>query len=396
MKRLFSLGALLLTSSWVLAAEAAKPTVPAQTSPDAIKAAELVAELGNPSFRVRDAAAKGLKKLGRHAKPALLDGMKSADPEVWNRCAQLLPEVMAIDLQARIDAYISDTEGKQKHDLPMIGRFEKLVGNDVAARKLFGDMIKTNGSFLESCTQDSKLAGQEYTARVQELNQRIMNPAFLIAARPQGAANQIDAIDLAALFLAGTDAEIVKLTAPNVNPVANFLWHQSFQNTLREGDRAVPFRKLFFAWAEMRNDLNTVSQTLGVIQNVNLKEGLDYAVKVMKSKDMQIWTRAQALTCVGKIGGKEQLPAFEAMFDDKTQITNIQWQNVNITTQLNDVALAMAVRLTNQSHKDYHFDALESQPGLIWSYHYLGFSTDEKRAAAFKKYSDWTAAQKKK
>ncbi len=396
MKRLISLGSLLLTSSWIFAAEVGKPAVPAEAGPEAAKASELVAKLADSSFRVRDAAAKQLKKLGRHAKPALLEGMKSTDPEVWNRCAQLLPEALAFDLQARIDAYVSDTEGKKKHDLPMIERFEKLAGNEPAARKLFADVIKTNGTFLESCTQESKLAAEEYAGRAQEMNQRVLNPALFVGARPQGPINQVDAVDLAALFLAGTDPEIAKLSAANVNAVANFLWHQSFQNALREGDRAVPFRKLFFAWAEMRNDLNTVSQTLAVIQNVNLKEGLDYAIKVMKSKDMQIWTRAQALTCVGRIGTKDQLPAFEAMFEDKTQITNIQWQNVNITTQLNDVALAMAVKLTNQSHKDYGFDALESQPALVLQYHYLGFSTDQRRAAAFKKYRDWAAAEKKK
>ena len=46
--------------------------------------------------------------------------------------------------------------------------------------------------------------------------------------------------------------------------------------------------------------------------------------------------------------------------------------------------------------KDYGFDALQTQPSLLWAYHYLGFSTEEKRAAAFKKYAEWSAAEKKK
>jgi hypothetical protein len=117
---------------------------------------------------------------------------------------------------------------------------------------------------------------------------------------------------------------------------------------------------------------------------------------VMKVKDQQIWTRAQALTVVGKMGGKDQVPAMEALFDDKTQVTNIQWNNVNISTQVNDIALAMAAQLSGQQPKDYGFDALQTQPNLIWAYHYLGFSAEDKRDAAFKKWKDWSDAEKKK
>lgn len=385
MKRFIALGAMLLGSSFLFAAEPA-------SSSESIKAAELVRDLSDPRFKVRDNAARELRKLGRHAKPALLAGMKSTDPEVWNRCTMLLPEVMALDLKARVDAFLADTEGKQKHDLPMMASYQKIVGNDAPSRKLYAEIVKTNAAFLEACQQNPKLAGEKYSLRAQELQQQLWGPWSGTGARPQ-----LNAPDIAALFLVGSDSEMGKtITANNVNPVSNFLWQQPFQNALRNGELAAPFRKVFFAWAENRTDVNSISQTLSVIQNINMKEGLEFAVKVMKMKDLQIWTRAQALTCVGKMGTKEQLPAFEALFEDKTQVTNIQWNNIMISTQINDISLAMAVHLSGQAHKDYGFDALQTQPGLLWAYHYLGFSSEEKRTAAFKKYQDWVAAQKKK
>ena len=283
-------------------------------------------------------------------------------------------------------------KGKQKHDLPMMERYQKLLGNEAAARKLFAEIVKSNAGFLEACEQDPKQAGVKYNARAQEIYQQLFGPWS--GGQPRA---QLNSADLAALFLVGSDVEVSKdIPNNNFNPVSNFLWQQPFQNALRNGEQAAAFRKLFFAWAENRSDVNSLSQALSVIQNMNLKEGLEFAVKVMKMKNLQVWTRAQAITVVGKMGGKDQLADMTAMFEDKTQVTNIQWNNVNITTNVNDIALAMAVHLTGQSHKDYGFDALETQPNLLWAYHYLGFSTDEKRAAAFKKWKGWNDAQKKK
>jgi hypothetical protein len=394
MRFFLPLGALLLAGPLFAAEPVPEQLPPPRLAPADLqeKAVELVRDLGDSRFRVRDAAAKELKKLGRVAKPALLAGAKSADPEVWSRCAQLLPEVMALDLKARVDAFLADSEGKQKHDLPMMEQFKKVVGTDPPARKLFAELVKTNAPFLEACVQNPRLAGEKYNVRAMELQQQLWGPNIGTQPRPQ-----MNVADVAALFLVGSDPEMAKSIPENqVNPVSNFLWQQPFQNALRSGEQAAAFRKLFFAWAENRSDLNSVSQALSVIQNLNMKEGLDFAVKVAKMKDLQIWTRAQALTVVGKMGGKEQVPMMEAMFDDKTQVTNIQWNNVQLSTQVNDIALAMAAHLSGQQPKDYGFDALQTQPGLIWAYHYLGFSTEEKRTAAFKKWKEWSEAQKKK
>jgi hypothetical protein len=394
MRPFLPLGALLLAGPLFAAEPAPEPLPPPRLAPADLqeKAVELVRDLGDSRFRVRDAAAKELKKLGRVAKPALLAGARSADPEVWSRCVQLLPEVMALDLKARVDAFLADSEGKQKHDLPMMEQFQKVVGSDPPARKLFAEVVKTNASFLETCAQNPRLAGEKYNVRAMELQQQLWGPNIGTQPRPQ-----MNVADVAALFLVGSDPEMAKSIPENqVNPVSNFLWQQPFQNALRSGEQAAAFRKLFFAWAENRSDLNSVSQALSVIQNLNMKEGLDFAVKVAKMKDLQIWTRAQALTVVGKMGGKEQVPMMEAMFDDKTQVTNIQWNNVQLSTQVNDIALAMAAHLSGQQPKDYGFDALQTQPGLIWAYHYLGFSTEEKRTTAFKKWKEWSEAQKKK
>jgi hypothetical protein len=388
MKRFIALGLVFSVTAALQSAEPA--TAPKSPAPE--KAIELVRELGDSRFKVREQAARDLKKLGRLAKTALQDGMKSADTEIWHRSIQLLPEVLALDLKARVDAFLADTEGKHKHELPLMELFQKVVGNDPGARKLYADIVRNNASFLEACEVDPKLAGEKYSVKAFELQQALFGPWSGSGARPQ-----LQASDLAALFLVGSDAEMSKnIPNNNVNPVSNFLWQQQFQNALRNGEQAAAYRKLFFAWAENRTDVNSVSQTLSVIQNNNLKEGLDFAVKVMKAKDQQIWSRAQAMTVVGKMGTKDHVAAFESMFEDKTQVTTIQWNNVQLQTQVNDISLAMAAQLSGQQPKDYGFDALQTQPSLIFAYHYLGFSNDDKRVAAYKKWKEYKESQEKK
>jgi hypothetical protein len=402
MKLLTALASLIF--GWTLTASATESMTPAPSDIQTIKAKELVHQLADPRYRVRAAAAQELLRMGRAAKPALVEGLKSPDAEVWNRCSLLLPEVMAADLRARVDAFIADAEGKQTHDLPMMKAYQKIAGNELPARKFFGEIVKKHGSFLEACELAPGLAGEKYAAMALERQMQGRRGRMVVPVR-------VDPIDLAALFLVGADPEMSKgiVNVNNVNPVSNLLWQQEFQNGLVDSAQGGPLRKLFFAWAEQRDDVNSISMTLSVVQNLtatrttkeaaDLKaDGLGYAVKVMKMKDLQIWLRAQAVVAVGRMGGKDQAPAFEALFKDTTQLTVIPFNQVMIKTQLNDVALAMAVHVSGQNPKDYGFDALQgnANANMIWSYHFLGFSTDEKRTAAFKKFADWSEAQKKK
>ena len=66
------------------------------------------------------------------------------------------------------------------------------------------------------------------------------------------------------------------------------------------------------------------------------------------------------------------------------------------TTQVRDAALAMLVRLTKQSHKDYGFAISQYNNEHLMSYaNFLGFSGDELRDRALSKWKQWKAVQKK-
>jgi len=77
-------------------------------------AAQLVPMLGEPEYRTRAIAAVSLKRIGRAAVPALLDGVRSRDPERRGRCAVLLARIAPGDVAVAevLRGVLSDTDAE--------------------------------------------------------------------------------------------------------------------------------------------------------------------------------------------------------------------------------------------------------------------------------------------
>src|SRR5262245_44147231 len=108
--------------------------VPSSQESDAQK---LVRQLGDESFAIRQAAYKKLQELGKDAVSALQEGARHADPEIRRQCNSLLKPLEGSALQARLDAFVADKQGKAEHDLPGWKTYCKVVGSDAAARSFF-------------------------------------------------------------------------------------------------------------------------------------------------------------------------------------------------------------------------------------------------------------------
>ena len=404
MKRFICL-ATTLTLISVPLRSTANPSVP--SSEEYAKATILVQQLGDPKFRIRDTASKELLAMGVAAKQALKEGLKSNDPEIWNRCSQLLPRILELDLQIQVEAFLADHEGKKKYDLPLWNEYQKLIGADAASRKLFGEILKDNAWFLYSIANDPDNAAEKYASRAVELQQKSNSSPFgTIQGRP-GA--PINAPDIAALLLVGLNEAVIKKAGGvgPVDPSVYLLYQNPFRAALQSGETTSAYRKLFFTWAGRREDINATAYCLNTIQNMrlNCKESIEFLLKTANSKDLQGFYRAQAISILGQLSTKdsfkEHLPTIEKMFkDDAVFANNVAVQvpgkgQVLVKVQIRDVALATAAYLTGQAVKEYGYDALQNQIYHPSQYYNLGFSTEEKRTAAFKKWDDWSAAQKK-
>ena len=89
----------------VCAAFALASLIGAPTPPAAVpvsKPEDLVRQLADKSYRVREKAATALIHQGSSAVAALTAGTKDTDPEVSERSRQLLPQVAAIERNEKL------------------------------------------------------------------------------------------------------------------------------------------------------------------------------------------------------------------------------------------------------------------------------------------------------
>jgi len=358
-----------------------KPAV----SPEDDKAAALVRQLGSDVFTVREKAANDLLKMGRPAKNALEGGLKNPDLEVQTRCRDLLVVILDLDFKARLEAFIADKDGKQQHDLPCWQRYRKLVGEDAPARELFIEMARTNRQLLEDAEASPKKVGDRLASEIQTMFQRLFAPL-------PGNRKQLTLPEVALMLFIASDPQV---TVPEASQqmTANLLYQPAFTQGLRNGPNSAHLRKLFGAWIGQATGV-AANQALSLSMQNNLKEGLELALKLIKEKD---FANGMALAAVGKLGGKEHLGTLEPLLKNATVLTNFNFNNQAVITQVRDVALAMMVHLTGQNVKDYGYEFARNVQGdqLFYSVVFLGFGNDTKRDAAFKKWQEWSEKQPK-
>jgi hypothetical protein len=383
-------GSLLTLLALACGASAEETRRPGPASTKLDPAAVLVRQLGADSFQVREQASNGLIRLGRAAKSALQAGLQDSDLEIRRRCQYLLPIALKRDLEVRLAAFIADKDGKTTCDLPGWTRYRQLVGTDAAARQFFVDVQKADADLLETSESQPAAAGDKFAVRCQFLQQFMYNPTN------QGP--PITLADIANLLLVGTD--------PQVKVPMNVTWQftnlLNFQLTQKlRSDRHSPLvKKLLIQWVKQRTDDGALGQTLDLVMKLDLKEGLDIALKELKNPSAQAYNRAMALMTVAKLDGKKHLDVFEPLLKETGQVGNFGFNNVRGTTEVRDVALAMLIHLNGQKIKDYDFiaaeifggDELNFQNGPI----FLGFADSTKRDAAMKKWKEWSAKQTKK
>lgn len=349
------------------------------------RARQLVQQLGDDSFATREQASKELKRIGLAARDVLQEGARDPDLEVQRRCQVLLPAILEADRQERLRAFIADKEGKHEHALPGWKRFRTIAGSDAAARQLFVEMTRADVGLLRREGRDPKATGEQCASQCQHLYQRL----FVQPGRPP-----LRVADLAALYLVAGDSSV---EVPLQTRYMMFnLVQQPAPRTALTTNPNVPFKKIVLAWMEAQlTDSNATQQIFSLLTNLDMKEGVDLAVKFIRDKKAQGFALAGALVVVGKLGGKDHMDVLKGFLEDQAQVGNFALNQARGTTQVRDVALAMLVHVTGQSHQDYGFVFSHSQPALKFHANFLGFENDEQRGKALARWKEWSARQKK-
>lgn len=382
MKRLLSLAIALSASACFAIPPADKD------SPEYKRAQALIQQLGSNKYRDREKAAAELVKMGRSAKDALMEAKADPDSEVSTRAGQLLPQALALDLQFRIDRFIKDTDGKLKHDLPMLKIYREKIGTDENARKLFADMLLANGSLLEMAEDDpSKLTDkiqQRYQEMYQEMFPNQFNGGFQVEIRQ----NKLNSEELCCLLFAAS-SEAYKPIQPDWM-LSNLFTQPNFTTHLKDDKGGSAYRKVFFHYLGSRMDDNTINQCVWMLSQNKVKGSADIMAKAIKDgKAIQVYTKANAMCCVGTLGDKTHLPVFDKLLKDSTKIqafNNGRGQNGEVKVQ--DIALAMTIHLNGKNPKEFGFIQWNVYPNQLIQYHQLGFTSEEERKKSFKKWEE--------
>lgn len=377
------------------------------------KARELVRKLGSEIYREREEAYLELGKMGRLARPALVEAAATdADPEVRFRTARLLPKAGADETAARLATFLADTDGKYEHDLPGLKHFRTVVGRDEKARALFVEVVKSphNLEMLQAVDRGTTEGGRAVADRRNDLFNLMQHRNFNGRVSPP---QQPSLPDIACLMFCEAvvpGKEVPRNGMFNHVTGAMFLQQPASMNALMNGSatHSEPYKRIIGTWMETRDDPNDLNQLAHIVGQQgplrSFPQSQTLLRRIVTTDGVAGYAQAQALMSLVQTRGKEELPFLMSQLKNETLVNTVWFGNVggklNQNEQhpclLRDVAFAMVLTQTGQKLRDYGFIFQQGQGepnGQTIGYGNYAFPSEEARAAAMVKLGFWRIKQ---
>jgi hypothetical protein len=369
-------------------ASAASDSAPAEGEQPADTATieVLVRQLGDPSYALRQQAAKRLIEAGVKARALLTSALNDDDAEIRSRARQVLSQINDADFRARLAAFENDLDGRQNHTLPCWDRFRRHFGDDKVARILFAEMQQSERELLESLDTDPRLASDVLVARLKAIIESFQFQAL----RDRNSAT-IDTGTICALLMVSGDDDV---TIPDFEANQLYtLFKQAFQHSLNSSARSIIIKKMLGAWIVHNSTPSLAKLNLGLAFDLELHEGLTLALKLLAGggAGQQGGVKQDALLAVGVFGNHEQIAVVEPFLKDASPCLPQQAADAN-QSQVRDVALAVLIHLSGQELKDYGLDHIQSNPKMLFQPGTITFTDPAARTEALKKWDRWAAS----
>lgn len=375
-----SLSSLILVAG-LIGAPADGPTDP--------KMLELVRQLGHKSFKIREQAARELLQRGSESVAALNVGVKDSDPEVAERCKQLLPVASSKERNEKLIKLVKEPNSPPPEGLASLKEFLKITGDDKTNREIYAEVMGVHHQMMEALDKDPKLAGRLMTDFANEAYDRWQQGArFGRYSYDNILSNRAEV----ALFLFVRSDKRFK-EDPTQFGRASMLVNSTKLKTLVTGPEALPgIRNLLIHWMENEQQPYMTQRAFQIAAESDMKEIVPVILRVIGDKKHAPYARAQALITLGRLGSKEHIKQVESFMTDKSNLGTINFGNgFQLTTELRDVAMGVAVQLAGQKMGDFGFDTTRFGGGIPNSYYYYGFADDGKREEAHKKWKEFSA-----
>ncbi|HEY1188016.1 MAG TPA: hypothetical protein VGE74_10180 [Gemmata sp.] len=430
---------------FVCAALLARPAAGASPDPKDLvvppeelsKARELVRRLGSESYRDREEAQNELAKMGRRAKQALVEAAGTdTDPEIRSRSLRLLPKSEADDLQARINTFLEDKDGKFDHNLPGLKSFRKSLGVSPKARELYVEILKSpyNLDMLAAMDRGNVDGGRAVSDRRNTIYSDMVQRNFVGGPRPTPT-KQPTLADIAAVLFAESEipAEFIPRTTiqwQQVSGVVLFNHGASMSALNGSGTHAEVYRSIVSRWLVSRTDPNDLTQLVYQLGNGNLRQFPETTMvlrRIVLLDGVQGYAKGQALNFLVQQRGKEETAFLKAVVRNEARVGDFPevfkkgedpkkvlsmgadsmvtqvWFQRNLnggaaemhTVTVRDVAFAFLITQAGLNMKDFGFETQPHQnfnpvPAGFGQY---AFTSEEKRQAAFVKFGWWQMKQ---
>ncbi len=350
----------------------------------------LVKELGSPSFRARKQAHEKLVQIGIAIKPALLRAMRTPDLEIRMSAHRVLVQILQADFDAKLAAFLADTDGSHDHDLPCWNRFEKQLGNSPASRRLFADMVRSEAPLL------SAIADENGSEPLQPILTRRIQQLYDVR-QFSGTRQPVSLPSLATVLFASTQPGMTRNTSTD-SRVYSMLSQPTIKQAVLFGEQADQLKQLVVTWIVSQSDSTQAYYGIRLALSYGLQ---DACIKLGRSLLAATNTPSHiipyAAAALARFGSPDDAKYLISHLDDTTVChtwSNRQIKKTPIRIQIRDVMLALLIHMSGQEPKEYGYKLLSKNPETVYSIHTYGFVEDKDRDEALAKWKKWQAEHK--
>ena len=329
---------------------------------------QLVQQLGDARFIQRQMATEALTRRGLSAIDAVREGTEDNDPEIRFRSRAVLRVIRNLERQRLINAFVAGLEVETADELPGWTDFKAMAGESANDRALFVQMLESEWAFLDAVYQsDPTLTGSLLANRCQTVK-------AMQGRRP---------------VTVGSIASLVFIAGRDDVDVSNqtFLMHLLYSNSdldraMRAGTYRDALRQLMGAMVGKNSIDGTLVQRLNFALKYSLQDGVVPARHVLGERLGAPHDRQYAILTLAKLGDKDDELLIRSVLDDSGVVaSHHRINNVRITTQVRDIALAALIHRSGAAFKDYGMPRVGLHPTNVLSQATVGFPNDAARGS---------------
>lgn len=271
--------------------------------------AELINQLGDKSFEVREAATVKLQQAGEAAIPALRESVQSKDREIRLRSERLLTAVEEQLRKTVIAKFLRETNPDLDYGMKGWKFVAKNVGASRKAKELFLQVYQTQPKLIAALEES-------VTATLAEVGNVAGQVSANIVAGVEPSVG-----DAAALLLAMYLPE-VQTSGPVHDAIRWATFSGAFKRQMLIETGTTPGRRIFGHWLTVVNEPNS-SRALLIGREAMIPESVILGRKMLAGPidegDSEI-----AISMLMLFGDKSDIPLLEGLLKDETEIDRIE------------------------------------------------------------------------